>query len=117
MPRKKKTQEIARYNATYYVARRGIITESEDGGYDLVNDQMIPLYCETKEQAIFAKQVYYALLMTSHTVILDPPEIENVHLPGFMPIDGTISVIKHILKDENYFTEVMWVEEFSFNEL
>ena len=55
--------------------------------------------------------------MASHTVILDPPEIENVHLPGFMPIDGTISVIKHILKDENYFTEVMWVEEFSFNEL
>lgn len=115
MPRKKKSLEVVK-PTIYYVVRRGIITESDDYEHDVIRDQIIPLYCESLEQAKFAKTVYFALLMTSHALLLDPPEIENLHLAGYYPIDETVSVLKHILKDDNFFHEAIWIEEFNFDE-
>jgi hypothetical protein len=31
-----------------------------------------------------------------------------------MPMDNSVTIIKHILKDDNYFSEAVWIEEFSF---
>jgi hypothetical protein len=115
MGRRKKTPESTALTTTsYYIVRRGIVTESEDGEYDVINDQIIPMYCEDLTKANLVKQVYFALLMSAHTIILDPPELENVHTSGYMPMDNSVTIIKHILKDDNYFSEAVWIEEFSF---
>lgn len=98
----------------YFVLKRSMINLEDDGQYDAVEWQMVPVFYDTEEQAAIGFNTYTALLMLNHPIMNDPHELsDNVNLIGVIPVKSFI--IKHIVED-GYHYEAVVIEQFNFED-